>query len=109
MNRPYLVVVDQATSAQLESVHVAMKALAGNWWHNAANVWIVMSDQEHGVVRDKAVEAVRAKKGIPRVLVLRLPTENSDRHWAATGLAENGNDWLWRTYFGQEPPSASTK
>jgi hypothetical protein len=96
--------VDLATPAQLQAAHEALKVLAKGWWHNAANVWIVFSEAGHGEVRNVTSEAVRQAGGTARVLVLKLPDNKSDRHWASVGLKDEANDWLWRTYFGSEPP-----
>ena len=100
----YVIMVDRATTRQLEAVHQAITANSSTWWHDMSNVWIVIGPRSHidwnmivgGTLRAAGVE--------PKVLILQLPAGFGDRHFAALGMDEDGNNWLWTAYRGEQQP-----
>jgi hypothetical protein len=103
MRRAHVILVDGASSEQLEAAHSALKDEPG-WWRNSANAWIVLTDKNFTQLRDIVSAAVRGSGGQPKVLVLQLPTEQSDRRWAVSGHGK-ALHWLSRSYHAEEPPA----
>ena len=100
MRRAHVVLVDGASPEQLEAAHSALKDQPG-WWRNSANAWIVLTDGNFTQLRDIVSAAVRGAGGRPKVLVLQLPKEQSDRRWAVSGHGK-AEDWLTRSYHAEE-------
>ena len=102
MRRAHVVLVDGASPEQLEAAHAALKDQPG-WWRNSADAWIVLTDRNFTQLRDIVSAAVRGAGGRPKVLVLQLPKEQSDRRWAVSGHRK-AEDWLSRSYhLGTSP------
>ncbi len=102
MRRAHVVLVDGASPEQLEAVHSALKDQPG-WWRNSANAWIVLSDGNFTQLRDIVSAAIRGAGGRrPKVLVLQLPKEQSDRRWAISGQRK-AEDWLLKSYHREKP------
>jgi len=102
MRRAHVVLVDGASPAQLEAAHSALEDEPG-WWHNYANAWIVLTDKNCTQLRDIVSAAVRGAGGRPKVLVLQLPKQQSDRRWAISGHAK-AKRWLAQAYNAEELP-----
>src|SRR4051812_33387056 len=103
LHRGFTLALGNATDAQREAVQAIVKAHANGWWHNLPDVWIV-GGQTHKYWAD-LISTVLA--GSPaQLLVLKLPRSEAERMFAHRGpLPKVSSDWLWKQYYGQDPPA----
>lgn len=95
MSAKFVVVVDRASDAQLQSVHQILKANASGWWHRFTNTWVVSSDDKTAAYwRDLLTPIVSRPAS---VLVLKVDQTS----WAYRGPdAKERAAWFHQNFRG---------
>lgn len=98
MENAHIIVADKANAAQLNTIHEEVKLRASGWWHRFQNVWIVGGDLKPSQWRDFLKDAL-AGEPVVNILVLRLPSQESERGWAFMGVAaKEATSWFREHY-----------
>jgi hypothetical protein len=90
----YMLVLNEATPDQINTVHEALKEHAQGWWHHFDNAWIVGGDLDAGQWLDVVTPLI--PNGRASVLVVQLPDDIQQRQsWAYYGIdAASRGVWL---------------
>lgn len=94
-NTYFAIVIDNASTEQLNAAQAIIKANANGWWHRLTTCWIAggRSASEWRTLLTPAIE------GGATVLILKLPTDEAGRSWALRGPnATEQAAWLKRNY-----------
>ena len=92
-----LISVDMIDDTQRALIHELVKENADSWWHQQANLWIVIGGGDVGDWRDAIGPFIRGVPG--NVIVLKLPPEGM-RAWGTNGV--NGT-WLRENFTNRRP------
>jgi hypothetical protein len=92
--RFYMLVLNEATPDQINTVHEALKEHTRGWWHHFDNAWIVAGDLNAGQWLDVVTPLI--PNGRASVLVVQLPDDIQQRQsWAYYGIdASERAGWL---------------
>jgi len=95
----FIIVFDELSDERREVAHALIKEKSSGWWHNMPNVWIA-GGHNASYWRDELKPIVAGTSAT--ILVMRLPSELPQRHWAFFGpKAEEKTLWLKETYSGR--------
>jgi hypothetical protein len=97
IDNPHLILVDEATPDQLNSVHLKIKKAANGWWHHLPSAWIAGGDLSAGQWMDLLKDSI--SDGSASLVILALPNLAQDRDWAFFGGdSKKRAGWLHKTY-----------
>jgi hypothetical protein len=85
--KKFLISYDLAKPGQrYETLHDAIKALSGFWWHHLESTWVVLYDGTTAQIRDALTPKIDSSD---ELLVVELTGG-----WAARGFEQPAYDWL---------------
>jgi len=103
ISKAFVILLGYASDEQRERVQALVKEHANGWWHHMPDAWIA-GGNDHKFWGNTMAPVVAGTSA--RVLVLRLPDEESERMFAQRGTVPRGSlDWLWKTYHGRPRPT----
>lgn len=83
--RLHVIILNEATDAQIDAVHELLKQHATGWWHHFENVWIVGGELNAAQWREVVTPLI--DRGRASVLVMPLPDEAVARqNWSYYGI-----------------------
>ena len=90
----FMILLNEATPAQINAVHETLKQHAKGWWHHFENAWIVGGELTPGEWLDVVTPVI--PDGRTSVLVVQLPDDTRQRQsWAYYGIdAPERSVWL---------------
>lgn len=109
MTIPFSVIVlNEATAEQINTVHEVLKRHAQGWWHHFDNAWIVGGQLTAGEWLDVVTPLI--PKGRASVLVVQLPEDVQQRQsWAYYGVeGPERSMWLAQN-LGRTPKGAGER
>jgi hypothetical protein len=96
MSSAFMIIIDRPTTDLLNAVHELIKQKTDKWWHRYDAVWIVLggtATEWRDLIKPLISDG-------PSILVFRLPDENDQRQWAASGpSARERFVWLREEYW----------